>query len=189
MVFSSIEFIYFFLPLFLLIYYMLPATLKNAGLFLGSMVFYTIGSLKTPEYVLLFALSLVVNFCFGRLIERYETKTWFVLGIGFNLIQLGLFKYVMRVLPIGISFYTFQAISYLCDVQRQKCTAEKSLINFGTYLSMFPQLIAGPIDIMALARLALSFSKTGSPIPAGTPVITHSMHPPTESKRCFASSR
>lgn len=145
MVFSSIEFIYFFLPLFLLIYYMLPATLKNAGLFLGSMVFYTIGSLKTPEYVLLFALSLVVNFCFGRLIERYETKTWFVLGIGFNLIQLGLFKYVMRVLPIGISFYTFQAISYLCDVQRQKCTAEKSLINFGTYLSMFPQLIAGPI--------------------------------------------
>ena len=145
MVFSSIEFIYFFLPLFLLIYYMLPATLKNAGLFLGSMVFYTIGSLKTPEYVLLFALSLVVNFCFGRLIERYEAKTWFVLGIGFNLIQLGLFKYVMRVLPIGISFYSFQAISYLCDVRSRKCAAEKSFINFGTYLSMFPQLIAGPI--------------------------------------------
>lgn len=145
MVFSSIEFIYFFLPLFLLIYYILPAMLKNAALFLGSMVFYVIGSVKSPEYVILFAFTLIINYCFGRLIDRYESKAWFVLGISFNLVQLGLFKYVLHVLPIGISFYTFQAISYLCDVRRRKCVAEKSFINFGTYLSMFPQLIAGPI--------------------------------------------
>ena len=145
MVFSSIEFIYFFLPLFLLIYYILPAMLKNAALFLGSMVFYVIGSVKSPEYVILFAFTLIINYCFGRLIDRYESKAWFVLGISFNLVQLGLFKYVLHILPIGISFYTFQAISYLCDVRRRKCVAEKSFINFGTYLSMFPQLIAGPI--------------------------------------------
>ena len=145
MVFSSIEFIYFFLPLFLLIYYMLPGSLKNAGLFLGSMVFYTIGSWKSPEHVILFAFSLIINYCLGRLVERYNSKAWFVLGIGINLVQLGLFKYVLHILPVGISFYTFQAISYLCDVRRRKCVAEKSFINFGTYLSMFPQLIAGPI--------------------------------------------
>lgn len=145
MVFSSIEFIYFFLPLFLLIYYMLPGLLKNVALFLGSMVFYTIGSWKSPEHVILFAFSLIINYCFGRLVERYESKAWFVLGISFNLVQLGLFKYVLHILPVGISFYTFQAISYLCDVRRRKCIAEKSFINFGTYLSMFPQLIAGPI--------------------------------------------
>ena len=145
MVFSSIEFIYFFLPLFLLIYYMLPTRLKNAGLFLGSMVFYTIGSLEKPEHVGLFAITLIMNYCFGRWIERYQSRAGFILGIGFNLVQLGLFKYVLHVLPIGISFYTFQAISYLCDVRSRKSTAEKSFINFGTYLSMFPQLIAGPI--------------------------------------------
>ena len=145
MVFSSIEFIYFFLPLFLLIYYILPASLKNMALFLGSIVFYVIGSVKSPEHVVLFAFTLMINYFFGRLIERYEAKVWFVLGIGFNLILLGLFKYVLQVLPIGISFYIFQAISYLCDVRRRKCVAEKSFINFGTYLSMFPQLIAGPI--------------------------------------------
>ena len=145
MVFSSIEFIYFFLPLFLLIYYMLPGLLKNVALFLGSMVFYTIGSWKSPEHVMLFAFSLIINYCLGRLVERYNSKAWFVLGIGINLVQLGLFKYVLHILPVGISFYTFQAISYLCDVRRRKCIAEKSFINFGTYLSMFPQLIAGPI--------------------------------------------
>ena len=145
MVFSSIEFIYFFLPLFLLIYYILPATLKNMALFLGSIVFYVIGSVKSPKHVVLFVFTLIINYCFGRLIDRYESKAWFVLGISFNLVQLGLFKYVLHVLPIGISFYTFQAISYLCDVRRRKCVAEKSFINFGTYLSMFPQLIAGPI--------------------------------------------
>ena len=145
MVFSSIEFIYFFLPLFLLIYYIFPTRLKNTVLFLGSIVFYVIGSVKSPKHVVLFVFTLIINYCFGRLIDRYESKAWFVLGISFNLVQLGLFKYVLHVLPIGISFYTFQAISYLCDVRRRKCVAEKSFINFGTYLSMFPQLIAGPI--------------------------------------------
>ena len=145
MVFSSIEFIYFFLPIFLLIYYVLPMRFKNACLFLGSMIFYMIGSIKSPEHVGLFVLSLVLNYCFGRLIERQDGKVWFVLGIAFNLVHLSLFKYLLQILPIGISFYTFQAISYLCDVHSKKSAAEKSFVDFCTYLSMFPQLIAGPI--------------------------------------------
>lgn len=145
MVFSSIEFIYIFLPIFLLIYYMLPASWKNAGLFLGSIVFYAIGSWKNPQHIGLFACSLVLNYCFGIWIEKYTPKFWFCLGITFNLVQLGLFKYVLHILPVGISFYTFQAISYLCDVYGKKSPAERSFVNFGTYLSMFPQLIAGPI--------------------------------------------
>lgn len=145
MVFSSIEFIYFFLPLFLLLYYIVPVKFRNACLFAGSMVFYTIGSIENPIHVCLFCISLVFNYCMGQLIERHDSKVWFILGIAFNLIHLCTFKYMLRILPIGISFYTFQAISYLCDVRSKKSDAEKSFVNFGTYLSMFPQLIAGPI--------------------------------------------
>ncbi len=145
MVFSSIEFIYLFLPLFLIIYYIVPFRFKNACLFAGSMIFYTVGSIKSPWHVCLFVLSLVLNFFFGKMIGRRNSRVWFVLGVGFNVLQLALFKYILRILPIGISFYTFQAISYLCDVHSRKCAAEKSFVDFGTYLSMFPQLIAGPI--------------------------------------------
>lgn len=145
MVFSSIEFIYFFLPIFLLMYYLLPSSLKNAGLFLGSMIFYIIGSYKNPAHIWLFVFSLVINYMVGLGIEHSEKNGWFVFGIGYNLVQLGLFKYVLHILPIGISFYSFQAISYLCDVRSKKSPAAHSFVEFGTYLSMFPQLIAGPI--------------------------------------------
>lgn len=145
MVFSSIEFIYFFFPLFLLIYYIVPVRGRNFWLFAGSMVFYTVGSVKNPVHILLFAASVMINYFLGRLIEKRGGKAWFLCGISLNVIYLGVFKYLLRPLPIGISFYTFQAISYLCDVRKQKCAAEKSFVNFGAYLSMFPQLIAGPI--------------------------------------------
>ena len=145
MVFSSIEFIYFFFPLFLLIYYTMPVKWRNFWLFAGSMVFYAIGSVKNPGHILLFAASVAINYILGRMIETRNGKTWFVFGISLNVVYLGLFKYLLRLLPIGISFYTFQAISYLCDVRSRKCKAERSFVDFGTYLSMFPQLIAGPI--------------------------------------------
>lgn len=145
MVFSSIEFIYFFLPIFLLIYYIMPDRAKNACLFIGSVVFYGIGSIKAPQHIGMFAASIILNYVFGLLIEKYETKVWLVLGVGLNVAYLALFKYILQILPIGISFYTFQAISYLCDVRWRKCRATKSFVRFGTYLSMFPQLIAGPI--------------------------------------------
>ena len=145
MVFSSIEFIYFFFPIFLLLYYILPVKGRNLWLFAGSMIFYTIGSVKNPGHILLFAASVAVNYLLGRMVEKRNGKAWFVFGISLNVVYLGMFKYLLRPLPIGISFYTFQAISYLCDVRWKMCRAERSFVDFGTYLSMFPQLIAGPI--------------------------------------------
>ena len=145
MIFSSIEFIYFFFPIFLLIYYILPVKGRNFWLFAGSMVFYTIGSLKNPNHIFLFVASVLINYFLGKMIERQHGKAWFVFGVSLNVVYLGVFKYLLRPLPIGISFYTFQAISYLCDVRKKKCEAERSFVDFGTYLSMFPQLIAGPI--------------------------------------------
>lgn len=145
MVFSSIEFIFVFFPLFLLSYYMMPDGLRNTWLFAGSVLFYTFGSLQQPEHVALFVISMLFNYFMGRMLAKYDNGFCFLVGVGVNLLYLGSFKYMLQVLPIGISFYTFQAISYLCDVRSGKCRAEKSFANFGTYLSMFPQLIAGPI--------------------------------------------
>lgn len=145
MVFSSIEFIFIFFPIFLVSYYLMPGRLRNLWLFAGSIVFYTLGSLQRPEHVALFVLSLLFNYLCGRLIARYDSDFCFLAGVGTNLLYLACFKYLWQILPIGISFYTFQAISYLCDVRSGKCSAERSFVNFGTYLSMFPQLIAGPI--------------------------------------------
>ena len=172
MVFSSIAFIMYFMPVFFLVYYILPASYKNAWLFLASLGFYYYGVRGNPGYLLLMIMSVVVNFVTGKLIAAQKTKrarkAWLVVGIVYDLGWLILFKYLgflienlnalfgaMRVkvqletwnliLPIGISFYTFQIISYLVDVYRRKTKAEKSLISLGTYLCMFPQLIAGPI--------------------------------------------
>lgn len=172
MVFSSIAFIMYFMPVFFLVYYILPASYKNAWLFLASLGFYYYGVRGNPGYLLLMIMSVVVNFVTGKLIAAQKTKrarkAWLVVGIVYDLGWLILFKYLgflienlnalfgaMRVkvqletwnliLPIGISFYTFQIISYLVDVYRRETKAEKSLISLGTYLCMFPQLIAGPI--------------------------------------------
>lgn len=172
MVFSSIAFIMYFMPVFFLVYYILPASYKNAWLFLASLGFYYYGVRGNPGYLLLMIMSVVVNFVAGKLIEVQKTKrarkAWLVFGIVYDLGWLILFKYLgflienlnalfgaihvkvqletwNLILPIGISFYTFQIISYLVDVYRRETKAEKSLISLGTYLCMFPQLIAGPI--------------------------------------------
>ena len=172
MVFSSIAFIMYFMTVFFLVYYILPASYKNAWLFLASLGFYYYGVRGNPGYLLLMIMSVVVNFVAGKLIEAQKTKrarkAWLVVGIVYDLGWLILFKYLgflienlnalfgamhvkvqletwNLILPIGISFYTFQIISYLVDVYRRETKAEKSLISLGTYLCMFPQLIAGPI--------------------------------------------
>ncbi|MGM9521390.1 MAG: MBOAT family O-acyltransferase [Oscillospiraceae bacterium] len=172
MVFSSIEFIFIFLPAFLLLYYLTPGKAKNITLFLGSVVFYAVGTLDHPWYILLLLASVLVNFLLGRGIERWSTggKLLLVLGILYNFGWLFVFKYadflfagvnkvlgavfpgtgarlepLRLVLPVGISFYTFQVVSYLVDIRRGKCRAERSFINLGVYVCMFPQLIAGPI--------------------------------------------
>lgn len=172
MVFSSIAFIMYFMPVFFLVYYILPASYKNAWLFLASLGFYYYGVRGNPGYLLLMIMSVVVNFVAGKLIEAQKTKrarkAWLVVGIVYDLGWLILFKYLgflienlnalfgamhvkvqletwNLILPIGISFYTFQIISYLVDVYRRETKAEKSLISLGTYLCMFSQLIAGPI--------------------------------------------
>ena len=163
MVFSSISFIYIFLPVFLLIYYLVPARVKNVVLFLGSIVFYTVGSIENPWHIAVFVICLIVNWLVGKRLYKHHhkrngaRKNWLVFGILLDLANLVFFKYsgfiwgeitgdpISMVLPIGISFYTFQAISYLIDVYRGDCLPAATLSDFGAYLAMFPQLIAGPI--------------------------------------------
>lgn len=170
MVFSSLEFIFYFLPLFLLVYYMVPRNWKNFILLAGSLIFYGYGVKGEPFYFLLIILSIVVNYVLALQIEKKENtkKVYLTLGMIYNFGWLFLFKYAaftaeninslarfftkkelipafQIILPIGISFYTFQIVSYLIDVYREKIPAERSVITLGAYLCMFPQLIAGPI--------------------------------------------
>ena len=172
MVFSSLEFIFQFLPIFLLIYFLCPARYKNFCLFAGSMLFYLYGVWDTPLYLALFGASMAVNYFLGcriaRSRARFRRRKRLFWGVAYNLFWLLLFKYtgffteningILRlmglslelpvfapVLPVGISFYTFQAISYLADVYRKTAEYEPSFVNFAMYISMFPQLIAGPI--------------------------------------------
>lgn len=163
MVFSSLEFIFVFLPTFLIVYGFSPKKLKNAVIFAGSVLFYALG-VKDPVYVCLFLLTILFNFIIAQFIAESErhSKLWLTAGIVFDLWWLAFFKYTgfiftninslgasltVRdiVLPIGISFYTFQNISYIIDVYRKNTAPEKSFISYGAYISMFPQLIAGPI--------------------------------------------
>ncbi|MDE5770750.1 MAG: MBOAT family protein [Ruminococcus sp.] len=164
MVFSSLEFLFIFLPAFILLYGIIPPAYKNAVIFAGSVVFYGMG-VKSPVYIVLFLLTLLFNFIIAQFMEflpKYK-KFWLITGIVFNFWWLLFFKYtgftfeninaLFRselpvkdiVLPIGISFYTFQNVSYIIDVYRGKVESEKNIINYGAYISMFPQLIAGPI--------------------------------------------
>ena len=164
MVFSSIPFIFFFLPIFLIIYYVVPFKVKNVILLIFSLIFYAWGE---PVYILLMVFSSVLDYVNGRLLEKYEKKRIrnFILleSVIVNLLLLSFFKYsdfliesinsifntsiplLNLPLPIGISFFTFQTMSYTIDVYRKEVPAEKSFIHFMTYVSMFPQLIAGPI--------------------------------------------
>ena len=166
MVFSSLPFLFCYLVAVLLVYYLLPRKLKNLCLFVFSILFYGFGE---PVFVLLMLFSVTVNFIAGLLIDRYREKRGLkkgllILCILINLGLLGYFKYAVFAgellaklpifaglalpeiaLPIGISFYTFQILSYIIDVYKEKCPVQRSFISFGTYVALFPQLIAGPI--------------------------------------------
>ena len=163
MLFSSIPFLYYFLPLVLAVYFLTPARFRNAVLLLASLIFYAWGE---PKYVLLMLASILSGYGFGLLQERYRgqkgAKLICGLSVAVSLSFLLYFKYadfflenfnaatglgvpLLRIaLPIGISFYTFQIISYTVDVYRGE-PAQKNLIHLAAYVAMFPQLIAGPI--------------------------------------------
>lgn len=161
MVFSSFEFLFRFLPVFLLMYYVTPQKWKNAVLFAGSILLYTAGE---AEYVVLLLASVVINYVFGRLMYRdiYEGRgkkqlILLIVALCYDFGVLFLFKYsgFMDKLPLGISFYTFQIAAYIIDVYRGRVPVEKSFIRLGTYVTMFPQLIAGPIINYSEVRMAL----------------------------------
>ncbi len=158
MVFSSLEFLLLFLPAFLAAYYLTPPRDRNLCLFIFSLIFYAVGVFKHFLYFFLLLLSIAVNYCLGRAMARGQRRSALAAGLMFNFGVLFLFKYSAFLasalfgvelpalsLPIGISFYTFQAVSYLVDVYRGTAPAAKSALYFGTYLTMFPQLVAGPI--------------------------------------------
>ncbi|MCY6958122.1 MBOAT family O-acyltransferase [Clostridium brassicae] len=165
MVFSSLIFIFLFLPITIGMYYMAPRFLRNFILFLTSLIFYAWGE---PVYILIMLFSTVFDYINALLIERYRHKKLipklvFINSIIVNLGILSFFKYYNFLignindlfglsiasqnlpLPVGISFYTFQTMSYVIDVYRNKVEVQKNIICFGTYVTMFPQLVAGPI--------------------------------------------
>ncbi|RLD60624.1 MAG: MBOAT family protein [Bacteroidetes bacterium] len=165
MVFSSLVFLYVFLPVVLIGYYVIPYKFKNLFLSVASFIFFAWGGVS---YSLILLFSLILNFFIGKGIAfNKNKKTFLIIGVTVNLIIIGIFKYaglitetinsllgIMMVstlkipkiiLPIGISFYTFQAISYLVDIYRGEAEVQKKFTNVVLYISLFPQLIAGPI--------------------------------------------
>lgn len=163
MVFSSIPFLYYFFPCALLLYFAAPGKLKNAVLLFTSIVFYAWGE---PKFVLMMLLTILQGYLFGILIERSggcRAKVYLTVSVVISLGILGYCKYadffiknfnavtglsvpLLKVtLPIGISFYTFQILSYTVDVYRKSVPAQKNFIHLAAYVAMFPQLVAGPI--------------------------------------------
>lgn len=166
MIFSSFIFLFFFLPITLLLYYITPRRFRNLTLFIVDLVFYSWGE---PMLVLLMMISVTINYMAGILLgarrqKKAVSRAVFVTAIVLNIGLLGFFKYagflgntlnfvlpflnipVLEIpLPVGISFYTFQTMSYTIDVYRNTVKVQKNFITFGTYVSLFPQLIAGPI--------------------------------------------
>ena len=164
MLFSSIPFLYYFLPAVLLLYFLVPKVLRNAVLLLSSLVFYGWGE---PKYVILMIVTIAAFYLCGRGIgsakSRTAKKAWLTVSVVIGIVLLTIFKYadffiqsfaavtglslplLKLALPIGISFYTFQCMSYAVDVYRGDAEAQKDPIAFGAYVALFPQLIAGPI--------------------------------------------
>ncbi|CEO33131.1 MBOAT family O-acyltransferase [Paraclostridium sordellii] len=164
MVFSSLVFLFVFLPLIIFIYYISKDKYKNYLILTASLFFYAWGE---PIYIVIMLLSIAVNFVFGKKVckdnIRSNRKIWLVMSIVFNISMLGIFKYtgffienINRVfknnitdpgiaLPLGISFFTFQAMSYVIDVYRDDARVQKNLLHLALYISLFPQLVAGPI--------------------------------------------
>ena len=163
MIFSSNVFLFAYLPVVLLLYYISPRKLRTPVLLFWSLLFYGWGE---PVYLLLMMATIVMNFVFGWVIHSRKTqgktpKTALAIAVAANLLTLGFFKYAGFLLgllpfipqnilpeislPIGISFYVFQSMSYVVDVYRDDAPVQKNVLTFGTYVTLFPQLIAGPI--------------------------------------------
>ncbi len=162
MLFSSINFLYYFLPCVLILYFLVPTKYKNSILLISSLLFYFYGE---PIYILVMLAAIVSSYIHGILINKYpkHKKIFLISSIIISLGALGLFKYsnfaitninqllgtniklLNLALPIGISFYTFQILSYVIDVYKGKVPVQKNIIKLATYVSLFPQLIAGPI--------------------------------------------
>ena len=164
MLFSGVPFLFWFLPIVLIVYFAAPRKFKNTVLLLSSLFFYGWGE---PKFLIFMLISIIQGYVFGLLIEKYNgmkrSKVFLVASVLLSLGILGYYKYadffienfnaltgasipLLRIaLPIGISFYTFQIISYIIDVYRKNVAAQRNLINLGAYIAMFPQLIAGPI--------------------------------------------
>ena len=160
MVFSSITFLYYFLPILILVYYIVPSKLRNLTILIFSLAFYFYGE---PKYVLLLVVSFTLNYLFAKMIYKNKSKTYLMIGVIINILILVYFKYTNFlifnvnqifklsinfldiVMPIGISFFTFQEVSYLIDVYKERVTPSSSLLNYATYVCLFPQLVAGPI--------------------------------------------
>jgi len=161
MLFSSISFLFYFLPIFLLVYYLTPKKYRNIPILIFSFIFYFLGE---PKYIWVLLLSCVINYYLSKLIEKNKhTKLLLIVAIFYNVVQLLVFKYLdffisninslfnitipytYIVMPIGISFFTFQALGYVIDVYNKKHKSARNVWEFMTYVSLFPQLIAGPI--------------------------------------------
>ena len=164
MLFSSIPFLYYFLPLVMVLYFLVPRRGKNTVLLLSSLVFYGWGE---PKLLFLMIFTIVLfwacGLAMGRAAGQRQKKFWLLVSVVISVALLGLFKYadffigsfnsltglglpMLRLaLPVGISFYTFQCLSYTIDVYRGEVPPQKNILSFGAYVSMFPQLIAGPI--------------------------------------------
>lgn len=160
MEFSSLIFLFLFLPVFLIFFFLLRKVARNVFLLFVSLVFYAWGE---GQYILLLLLSIAVNYFFGFLLDKTDgkkyKKTIFILAVAFNLGLLVYFKYTHFILdnlnmsgavgpihlPIGISFFTFQALSYIVDIYRKTVPNDKNPVNFALYMALFPKLITGPI--------------------------------------------
>ncbi|MCB2220381.1 MAG: MBOAT family protein [Bacteroidetes bacterium] len=168
MLFSSAIFLFSFLPIVIIGYYLLRGTWRNVFLLISSLVFFAWGGVS---YSLLLILSIITNYIFGLLINKnknnHRARIYLIIGIVLNLMMLGIFKYAGFIaeninqlfevagippmpnpkilLPIGISFYTFQSLSYLVDLYRKETDVQRNILRLGLYISLFPQLIAGPI--------------------------------------------
>lgn len=160
MVFTSISFIYYFLPLLLIFYFVVPKKFRNIILLMFSVLFYFYGE---PKYILLMLIEVLISYVVGLLIDKYKSKNILIIGIFIHVLLFGIFKYfnfviinvnnlfhsnlnlLNVVLPIGISFYTFQIISYEIDVYNKKVNVQNNILKYFLYVFLFPQLIAGPI--------------------------------------------
>ena len=160
MVFSSISFLFFFMPIFFILYYIVPKKYKNYCLLIFSLIFYAWGE---PIYIFLMIFETFINYIFALLLDKNRKRIYLIITIILNILIIGYFKYsdfliniinnIFKIninnlnigLPIGISFFTFQGMSYVIDVYRKEVKPEKNYFILLTYISMFPQLIAGPI--------------------------------------------